>query len=153
MLGTRTCGSSRSSRCAVGERGDPPSVEFDDRRAYRGGPSRARRRRPGARRGARYGVLLVHGFVSNREVYGAYLRGLKESNLLDTNGCQRVLMMGATNVRHVVAGPFIPGEYFEVLAFPSQQAIEAFWFSPLYAPLIELRRGAVDVLAAVLPPG
>ena len=106
---------------------------------------------PEAERGVAY--LMVHGFISNREVYGAYLRGLKESNLLNTNGCERVLMMGATNVRHVVVGPMIPGEYFEVLAFPSQQAIEAFWFSDLYAPLIELRRGAVDVFAAILPPG
>ena len=106
---------------------------------------------PEAERGLAY--LMVHGFISNREVYGAYLRGLKESHLLDTNGCARVLMMGATNVRYSVTGPMIPGEYFEILAFPSQQAIEAFWFSDLYAPLIELRRGAVDVFAAILPPG
>lgn len=106
---------------------------------------------PSAERGLAY--LMVHGFISNREVYGAYLRGLKESNLLDGNGCRRVLMMGATNVRHVVAGAMIPGEYFEILAFPSQEAIEAFWSSDLYAPLIELRRGAVDVFAAILPAG
>ncbi len=106
---------------------------------------------PGAERGLAY--LLVHGFISNRDVYGAYLRGLKESNLLVTNSCQRLLMMGATNVRHVVAGTMIPGEYFEILGFPSQQAIEAFWFSELYRPLIELRKGAVDVFAAILPPG
>ena len=106
---------------------------------------------PEAERGLAY--LMVHGFIANREVYGAYLRGLKESNLLVTNRCERVLMMGATNVRKVIAGPMIPGEYFEILAFPSPQAIEAFWFSDLYAPLIELRQGAVDVFAAILPPG
>ncbi len=106
---------------------------------------------PEAERGLAY--LMVHGFISDREVYGAYLRALKESNLLVTNRCERVLMMGATNVRKVVAGPMIPGEYFEILAFPSPQAIEAFWFSDLYAPLIQLRRGAVDVFAAILPPG
>ena len=106
---------------------------------------------PEAERGLAY--LMVHGFISNREVYGSYLRGLKATGLLDANGCARILMMGATNVRHVVAGAMVPGEYFEILAFPSQQAIEAFWFSELYAPLIELRKGAVDVFAAVLPPG
>lgn len=106
---------------------------------------------PDAERGMAY--LMVHGYISNREIYGAYLRGLKESGLLDANGCQRLLMLGATNVRHVVAGPFTPGEYFEILGFPSTEAIEAFWFSDLYAPLIELRQGAVDVFAAILAPG
>lgn len=104
-----------------------------------------------AERGLAY--LLVHGYISNREVYAAYLRGLKESGLLDANGCQRLLMLGSTNVRHVVAGPMTPGEYFEILGFPSAEAIEAFWLSDLYAPLIELRQGAVDVFAAILSPG
>ena len=97
--------------------------------------------------------LMVHGLISNREVYGAYLRGLKESNLLTTNGCERVLMMGPSNVRRCEIGPMVPGEYFEILAFPTVAAIESFWLSPAYAELIALRRGAVDVLAAILPPG
>ena len=97
--------------------------------------------------------LMVHGLISNREVYGAYLRGLRESNLLTTNGCERILMMGPSNVRRCEIGPMAPGEYFEILAFPTVSAIESFWLSPAYAELIALRRGAVDVLAAILPPG
>lgn len=97
--------------------------------------------------------LMVHGRISNREVYGSYLRRLKESNLLTTNGCERILMMGPSNIRRCEIGPMAPGEYFEILAFPSVEAVESFWFSPVYAELISLRQGAVDVLAAVLPPG
>jgi uncharacterized protein (DUF1330 family) len=97
--------------------------------------------------------LVVHGFISNRQVYGAYLRGLKESNLLVTHSCQRILMMGPSNVRQTMTGPFIDGEYFEVLAFPSPQHIEAFWLSAAYAELITLRQGAVDVFAAIYPAG
>ena len=97
--------------------------------------------------------LMVHGLISNREVYGAYLRGLRESNLLTTNGCERILMMGPSNVRRCEIGPMAPGEYFEILAFPTVSAIESFWLSPAYAELIALRRGALDVLAAILPPG
>lgn len=97
--------------------------------------------------------LMIHGRVCDREVYGHYLRGLKDSNLLTTNGCERILMMGPSNIRRCEVGPMIAGEYFEVLAFPSIAAIEAFWFSPAYAELIALRQGAVDVLAAILPPG
>ena len=106
---------------------------------------------PAAERDQAY--LMVHGRISNREVYGAYLRGLKDSNLLATNGCERILMMGPSNIRRCEVGPMVAGEYFEVLAFPSVAAIESFWFSPAYAELIALRQGAVDVLAAILPPG
>jgi uncharacterized protein (DUF1330 family) len=97
--------------------------------------------------------LMVHGFVANRDVYGAYLRGLKASELLTTNGCGRILMMGPSNVRTIAAGPFVPGEYFEVLSFPSPAAIEAFWLSAAYAALIAVRQGAVEVSAAIFPPG
>ena len=97
--------------------------------------------------------LMVHGLISNREVYGAYLRGLKESDLLTKSGCERILMMGPSNVRRCEIGPMVPGEYFEILVFPTVAAIESFWLSPAYAELIALRRGAVDVLAAILPPG
>lgn len=97
--------------------------------------------------------LVVHGFISNREVYGAYLRGLKESGLLTTNGCERLLMMGPSNVRTVATGPLVAGEYFEVLSFPSRASIEAFWLSDAYAKLIDVRRGAVDVFAAIFGPG
>jgi uncharacterized protein (DUF1330 family) len=104
-----------------------------------------------AERGLAY--LMVHGFVSNRDVYGAYLRGLKASGLLTTHGCERILMMGPSNVRTIAAGAFVPGEYFEVLSFPSATAIEAFWLSDVYAPLIAVRQGTVDVCAAIFPPG
>ncbi len=97
--------------------------------------------------------LVVHGFVGNRDVYGGYLRGLKASALLSTNGCERILMMGPSNVRTVASGPLVPGEYFEVLSFPSNAAIEAFWLSDAYATLIAVRQGAVDVFAAIFPPG
>ncbi len=62
-------------------------------------------------------------------------------------------MMGPSNIRRGKIGPRGPGEYFEILAFPSVEAIESFWFSPVYAELISLRQGAVDVLTAVLAPG
>lgn len=106
---------------------------------------------PEAERGLAY--LLIRGVVSNRDVYGAYLRGMKASDLLVTHGCGRILMIGPSNVRHVVTGPFAPGEYEEILSFPDQAAIEAFWFSDAYAELIKLRQGAVDVLAAIFAPG
>jgi uncharacterized protein (DUF1330 family) len=97
--------------------------------------------------------LIVHGFVSNRDVYGSYLRGMKASALLTTHGCDRILMMGPSNVRTIAAGPFVPGEYFEVLSFPSVAAIEAFWFNGVYETLIAVRQGAVDVFAGIFPPG
>ena len=62
-------------------------------------------------------------------------------------------MLGPSNVRTVAAGPLIPGEYFEVLSFPTKGAIEAFWLSDAHGTVIALRQGAVDVFAAIFPPG
>jgi uncharacterized protein (DUF1330 family) len=99
-----------------------------------------------------YTYLVVHGMVHDRETYGAYLRGMRDSQLLVTNRCERVVMMGPSNIRRRVSGDFVPGEYFEALGFPSAQDITNFWHSPLYAPLIALRAGAVDVFAGIFDP-
>jgi uncharacterized protein (DUF1330 family) len=96
-----------------------------------------------------YTYLVVHGMVHDRETYGAYLRGMRDSQLLVTNRCERVVMMGPSNIRRRVSGDFTAGEYFEALGFPSAEHITNFWHSPLYAPLIALRAGAVDVFAGI----
>ncbi len=99
-----------------------------------------------------YTYLVVHGMVRDRETYGAYLRGMRDSQLLITNRCERVVMMGPSNIRRRISGDFAPGEYFEALGFPSAEHITNFWQSPLYAPLIAMRAGAVDVFAGIFDP-
>ena len=96
-----------------------------------------------------YTYLVVHGMVRDRETYGAYLRGMRDSQLLVTHRCERVVMMGPSNIRRRISGDFVAGEYFEALGFPSSEHITNFWHSPLYAPLIALRAGAVDVFAGI----
>lgn len=96
-----------------------------------------------------YTYLVVHGMVHDRETYGVYLRGMRDSQLLVSNRCERVVMMGPSNIRRRVSGDFVAGEYFEALGFPSAEHITNFWHSPLYAPLIALRAGAVDVFAGI----
>jgi uncharacterized protein (DUF1330 family) len=96
-----------------------------------------------------YTYLVVHGMVRDRETYGAYLRGMRDSQLLITHRCERVVMMGPSNIRRRTSGDFAAGEYFEALGFPSAEHITNFWQSPLYAPLIALRAGAVDVFAGI----
>ncbi|MFT8246966.1 DUF1330 domain-containing protein [Roseomonas sp. BN140053] len=88
--------------------------------------------------------MLVQGTITDEEQYGRYREAVMP--LIATFGG-----------KHVRGGTveLLEGQHDErrtaLFEFPSLEAIHAFWNSPEYGPVKELRRGAADLQIWAIP--
>ncbi len=88
--------------------------------------------------------MLVQGTISDEEKYRAYREAVMP--LIGTFGGQHVrggtveLLEGRQDERRIA-----------LFEFPSMEAVRAFWNSPEYGPVKELRRGAADLEVWAIP--
>ena len=88
--------------------------------------------------------MLVQGMITDDEQYDRYRQAVMP--LIETFGGRHVrggtveLLEGQQNGRRTA-----------LFEFPSMEALHAFWNSPEYRPVKELRRGAADLDVWAIP--
>jgi len=92
--------------------------------------------------------MLVHGEITDRKAFGAYVRAIAESGLYPKHGGYYEAMSPALEV---FEGTPPPGRGVIIARFPCLEAAQRFWRSPEYAEIRKLREGIAEFEVLVLP--
>ena len=93
-------------------------------------------------------IMIVHARIDSMEKYRRYSDAVRASGLLARHGA--VKLCGGPAFL-TLEGTFAEGEMMGVLGFPSAAAAHAFWDSPEYRKIAELRADAGIFRIALWP--
>lgn len=93
-------------------------------------------------------IMIVHARIDSMEKYRRYSDAVRAAGLLERHGA--VKMCGGPSFE-TLEGTFAKDEMVGVLEFPSAAAAHAFWDSPEYRKIAELRVDAGDFRIALWP--
>ena len=93
-------------------------------------------------------IMIVHARISAPERYRQYAEAVRDAGLLERYGAVR--LSGAPLVE-MLEGVLGDGESIGALEFPSYRAARAFWDSPEYRRIVELRAGAGEFRIGLWP--
>ena len=93
-------------------------------------------------------IMIVHARIDSMEKYRRYADAVRVAGLLERHGA--VKLCGGP-LYETLEGSFAEGEMMGVLEFPSAAAAHAFWDSPEYRKIAELRADAGEFRIALWP--
>jgi uncharacterized protein (DUF1330 family) len=93
-------------------------------------------------------IMIVQARIDSMDKYLRYSDAVRAAGLLERHGAVKLCGGPAFET---LEGAFAEGEMMGVLEFPSATAAHAFWNSPEYRKIAELRADAGDFRIALWP--